>query len=83
MQILELANRTLHSERENDLSTAKAKEDLLEERIRELDRETSELYDRVAALEVEKTQLLTRPSSSNASDFNQRPSGVIQRVDPC
>lgn len=54
----ELANKTLRAERENDQSTMRDKEDQLEERRGELDRENSELYDRVAALEAEKTQLL-------------------------
>nr|XP_009608509.1 uncharacterized protein LOC104102497 [Nicotiana tomentosiformis] len=57
LKFLDLANRTLRSKRENDLLTARAKDELLDERIRELEKETSDLYDRVAALEAEKARL--------------------------
>ncbi|XP_070049996.1 cilia- and flagella-associated protein 58-like [Nicotiana tomentosiformis] len=54
MEMLELANRTLRAERENDQSTARAKEDRLKERIIELEKDNSVLHDRVAALKAEK-----------------------------
>ncbi|XP_070053392.1 peroxisomal and mitochondrial division factor 2-like [Nicotiana tomentosiformis] len=73
VDILELANKILRAERENNKSMARAKEDRLEERMGEMDKETSELYDRVDAFEAEKAQLLERPSSSNASDFPNIP----------
>lgn len=58
--MLELANRTLRDELQNDQSTARAKEDRLGERV---EKDNSVLHDRVAALEAEKAQLLTQPSS--------------------
>lgn len=51
---LELANKTLHSDRDIDLLKTRDKEDRLEERIDELDKEKSELHDRGVALEAEK-----------------------------
>lgn len=44
-KILELENKTLRAKRENDQSTVKAKKDQLEERIRELEKESSNLHD--------------------------------------
>ncbi|XP_070035550.1 uncharacterized protein [Nicotiana tomentosiformis] len=76
-EMLELAIRTLRAEWENDQSTAKAKEDRLEERIRELEKDNFILHDRVAALEAEKAQLLAQPSSSRTSDFSQCSSKII------
>ncbi|XP_070049879.1 uncharacterized protein [Nicotiana tomentosiformis] len=73
LEMLELANRALQAERENDQSTTKAKEDRLEERRGELEKDNSILHDRVAALEAEKAQLLALPSSSRTSYFPNVP----------
>ncbi|XP_070042835.1 spindle pole body component 110-like [Nicotiana tomentosiformis] len=51
-KMLELANKTLRAERVNDQSMARVKEDRLEERIRELEKDNSIIHDRVAILEV-------------------------------
>lgn len=53
MVVLEFANKALCFERDNSLSAAEAKEARLEERVGELGKENSELYDRVAVLEAE------------------------------
>ncbi|XP_009758785.1 uncharacterized protein [Nicotiana sylvestris] len=57
------------AERENYQSTTKAKEDRLEEKIRELEKDNFILHDRVAVLEAMNAQLLAHPSSSHTSDF--------------
>lgn len=85
--ILELANRTLHSERDNIQFATEAKEDIHEDRIRELGKENSKLLERASASEVEKARLLEwvfaieaessrmaeRPSTSYASEFPNIP----------
>ncbi|XP_070035180.1 uncharacterized protein [Nicotiana tomentosiformis] len=58
LEILELANSTLRSERENDQSTTKAKEDRLEGRVGELEKDNILLHDHVVPLEAEKAQML-------------------------
>nr|XP_009593226.1 early endosome antigen 1-like [Nicotiana tomentosiformis] len=68
-EMLELANRTLWVEWEIEQSTEKVKEDRLEERIGELEKDNSLLHDRVVALEAEKAKLLVQPSSSRTLDF--------------
>nr|XP_033511874.1 uncharacterized protein LOC117276658 [Nicotiana tomentosiformis]XP_033511876.1 uncharacterized protein LOC117276658 [Nicotiana tomentosiformis] len=68
MEALEVVIRTLRYERKNDLETARLKEQRLDERIRELEKENCDLYDRVTAIEVEKAQLLARSSFSHTSD---------------
>lgn len=68
---VELVNQSF--EWENELSMLMVKEDQLEKRIREQDKEISDIYDRVAVLDAEKAQLPVSPYSSNASDFPNIP----------
>lgn len=51
--ILELANMTLHFEWDNIRSTIEAKEARLDERIIELEKENSDLLERISAVEGE------------------------------
>lgn len=64
---------TLQAKRKNEQSTTRSKEDRLKERIEELEKESSDLHDRVTTLEAERAQLLVRPSSFLASDFPSVP----------
>ncbi|XP_070015349.1 uncharacterized protein [Nicotiana sylvestris] len=57
----------LQSEQESESAMATLREARLEERIGEIDRETSNLGDRVAVLEAEKAQLLAQVESASAA----------------
>lgn len=72
-EALEVGIQTLHFEQDNDLETARLKEERLDERIVELERDNSLLQNQVSALEDEKAQLLTHPSSSRTSSFPNVP----------
>lgn len=62
--LLELVNRTLRADRHNIPSMIKAREAM----IGELEKENSELLERISAFEVENAKLLERPSTSHASE---------------
>lgn len=51
------------------METSTLREAQLDEQIRRLEREVSNLGDQIAALEVEKAQMLARASSSHTSAF--------------
>lgn len=73
LEVLELTHNALQAERENDQSMAKAKEERLEGRVGELEKNNALLHGRVVLLEVEKAQLLVQPSYSHTSDFPNVP----------
>ncbi|XP_070007992.1 COP1-interactive protein 1-like [Nicotiana sylvestris] len=64
---LEDTIRVLMSEKESERTTATLREARLEERIGELDREATNLGDRVAVLETEKAQLLAQATPQESS----------------
>lgn len=80
--LLELVNRTLHSERDNVQLMAEAKEARLKERISELEKENSELLEQIFAMEGKNARLLEWPSTSHASEFPNIPREV-RGLDPC
>ncbi|XP_070044800.1 uncharacterized protein [Nicotiana tomentosiformis] len=73
LEVLELANSTLRDKQDNDQFAAKAKEERLHGRVRELEKDNTFLHGQVVALEVEKAQLLAQPSSSHTSEFPNIP----------
>lgn len=64
VDILELANRTPRSERDNIQSAAEAKEVILEESIRDLGKKNSRLLARASTTEAENTRLLEQISTA-------------------
>ncbi|XP_019252733.1 PREDICTED: uncharacterized protein LOC109231528 [Nicotiana attenuata] len=64
---LENTIRVLQSEQESERATTTLREARLEESIGEIDRDSSTLVDRVAALEAEKEQLLAQAEYSSAA----------------
>ncbi|XP_070057497.1 uncharacterized protein [Nicotiana tomentosiformis] len=59
LEMLELANSTLQAERENNQSMLKAKQDRLEGRVGELEKDNTLLHDGVVALEGEGSTACT------------------------
>nr|XP_009628268.1 uncharacterized protein LOC104118675 [Nicotiana tomentosiformis] len=74
----EVVISVLRSERASDLETVRLREERLDERIGELEKEASGLNERVVALEVEKSQLLAQPSSSRSSAFPDIPRDLYE-----